>query len=264
VDPNSATDGDLEIAWAYLLAAQVFQDEELSARGETILRAVRRASALPVQGGWFPAAGDWAVAERIANLSYFLPYAHPWFAMADPEGDWDRVTEVGYDLIRRFRDEPGRRLPPAFFRLEPSGSTAPLATDSELETDFSFDAIRLFWRVEADCRITGRRPACSDPVGVAEALEVLVEDDGIVSRYAPDGTPLTDAQSPTFYAALLAPARRYAPNVARDLLAPRLAPGALAALLEARDRYYDHNWVWFGIALDRGLIEARTPSPPTR
>ena len=48
------------------------------------------------------------------------------------------------------------------------------------------------------------------------------------------------------------------------MLVPRLGPDALEALLVAPDRYYDHNWVWFGLALDRGLIEERTPPPPER
>jgi len=141
-------------------------------------------------GGWFPAAGDWAVEERITNLSYFVPYAHPWFGSVDPGGAWDRVTEVGYDLLGRALEDPSRRLPPAFIRLDPGGALRELSPESGLETEFSFDAIRTFWRVEADCRMHGRPEACGDPLGVPEALGFLIGPEGIASRYAPDGTRL--------------------------------------------------------------------------
>jgi hypothetical protein len=275
VDPNTATDGDMEIAWALLLGSQIFEDEALWERGAEIVRAVGAHAMLELPGtsgssgtpaapapARFPAAGNWAVEERIANLSYFLPYAHPWFALADPEGGWDAITDVGYDLIGRWMADPAHRLPPAFFRLDEDGAPHPLPASTELEIDFSFDAIRLFWRVEADCRLHGRPRACADPIGVPEALAVLVDSTGIASRYTPAGARLTPDQSTTFYAALLSTARRHAPRVAEEVLVPRLDPTALDLLLTARDRYYDHNWVWFGLALDRGIIEARTPRPP--
>jgi endo-1,4-beta-D-glucanase Y len=283
VDPNTATDGDMEIAWALLMAAQVFDDAELRARGAEIVRAVRTETALQLRGSvvdtgarngstfeearagtneWFPAAGDWAVADRITNLSYFVPYAHPWFHAVDPQGGWDRVIEVGYDLLDRWMADPAHRLPPAFVHLDGRGVPSPLSPESELETQFSFDAIRLYWRVEADCRLRGDPQACSDPLTVSTALAILADSSGIVSSYRMDGGRLTEDQSTTFYAALLPAARRVAPSLADELLQPHLGADALSGVLAARDRYYDHNWVWFGLALDRGWIEGRTPEPP--
>jgi hypothetical protein len=204
------------------------------------------------------------VDERIANLSYFVPYAHPWFASVDPVGGWDQVTEVGYDLLERWMAAPDHALPPAFFHLTPDGAPEPLPPGTELETVFSFDAIRLYWRVEADCRIHARARACEDPLGVRAALELLVDTTGIASLYDMDGTRRTDDQSSTFYAALLPAARRHAPELATRVLEPRLDAACLSLLLAAPDRYYDHNWVWFGLALDRGWIDERTSPPPVR
>lgn len=271
VDPNTATDGDMEIAWALLMAADVFGDETWRARGAEIVRAVRTQAALALTldpsgdaSAWFPAAGDWAVDERIANLSYFVPYAHPWFAAVDPAGGWDQVTDVGYDLLERWMADPEHTLPPAFFHLTPQGAPEPLPPDTELETVFSFDAIRLYWRVEADCRLHGTTRACGDPLRVRSALELLADPSGIASRYDMDGTRQTDDQSTTFYAALLPAARRLAPELTSELLEPRLDAASLSLLLAAPDRYYDHNWVWFGLALDRGLLVERTPEAPGR
>ena len=287
VDPNTATDGDMEIAWALLMAAEVFGDDTLRARGAEIVRAVRTETAIaldaegdpgtgasggataspgigPAAGAahWFPAAGDWAVTDRIANLSYFVPYAQPWFQAVDPEGGWDRVTDVGYTLLRRWLEDPAHRLPPAFVRLGADGQPLPLDAETALEIDFSFDAIRLYWRVEADCRLRHADEACSDPLDVRSTVALLTDGTGLASSYATDGTRLTDDGSSTFYAALLPATRRLAPELAAEILEPHLDRSALAGLLAAEDRYYDHNWVWFGLALDRGLIEDRTPAPP--
>lgn len=282
VDPNTATDGDMEIAWALLMAAQLFEDDALHRRGAEIVRAVRLHTGIPVREGdggtasevglshgpadpapWFPAAGDWAVDDRIINLSYFLPYAHPWFQEADPEGGWEGVTGVGYGLIQRWLADPAHRLPPAFLQLDDSGRPVPLEPERELEIEFSFDAIRLYWRIEADCRLHGTSVACDDPLGIRATLALLHGGTGVASRYAMDGTRLTDAESTTFYAALLPVARRVAPELASELLDPRLDDSALDTLLRSNDRYYDQNWVWFGLALDRGLIQDRTPAPPS-
>jgi len=267
VDENTATDGDMEIAWALLMAADVFGDPADRAHGARIVRAVRTASGLPVRDKdgttlWFPAAGNWAVDERIANLSYFVPYAHPWFAAVDPGGNWDQVTELGYDILQRWLEVPAHSLPPAFFTLTQNGEPEALPPTTELEVQFSFDAVRLFWRIEADCRLHGDQRGCADPLDVGRTLPLLTGPSGVVSAYEMDGTPLTEAQSTTFYAALLPAARRTDPAAAARLLEPRLDRGTLTQLLGDRNRYYDHNWVWFGLALDRGLLTARTPPAP--
>jgi endo-1,4-beta-D-glucanase Y len=198
----------------------------------------------------------------VTNLSYFVPYAHPWFQAADPAGSWDGVTEVGYDVLERWLQEPGYVLPPAFVRMERDGRLSALAPEAGLQSDFSFDAVRIFWRVEADCRLTGNDRACSDPLGVARAAEALVVDGKIVSHYGLDGVPKTDEESLSFYAALLPSLRRHAPEVVEPVLTPRLRGAPLDELVAAEDRYWDRNWVWFGLALDAGIIEERTPGLP--
>lgn len=260
VDPNSATDGDLEIAWAHALAAEVFAEPAYARQAAAILRAVRAHAAVSLGSDWFPAAGNWAVGPRIINLSYFVPYAHPWFAALDPDGAWEGVSRTGYELLERALAE--HVLPPAFLELGTDGSLSDPPEDAGLESDFSFDAVRLFWRVEADCALTNRPAACGDPLRTRSAAEVLVRDGRILTRYARDGTVLADDESLTFYAALLPSFRRHAPELVAPILEPRLRGAPVRDLLRSDRRYYDHNWVWFGLALDRGLIAARTPRPP--
>lgn len=262
VDANTATDADQEIAWALALAADRFGRPEYRDRAREILQAVRRHAAVDLPGGWFPAAGNWAVAERVVNLSYFVPYAYPHFHALDPEGGWDEVAGRGYELIDAVLAGPEVRLVPDFLSLDSQGRPRGLPGESGLSEVFSFDAVRLFWRVEADCVLTGRERACADPLDAADAARILAVDGRIVTRYAPDGEPLSDESSLSFYGALLPALRRHAPEVAATLLDRELTGSTLGGLVDAEMRYYDHNWVWFGLALDRGLIADRTPSAP--
>lgn len=258
-DPNTATDADQEIAFALAMACAAFRAPEYGRRAAELVRAVREHTGIQVSGHWFPSAGNWARGGRIVNLSYFVPYAHPWFDRLDPEGDWPRVADVGYDLIERATAPTDALLVPDFMSVDDDGAPRRPDADEPLSTDFSFDAVRLFWRIEADCALTGRPRACGDPLG----LEVLAEEafaDRIVTRYRTDGVPLSEDRSTSFPAAVLPAARRSAPALA-ERLDEAWSTGGMRTLLAAPDRYYDHNWVWFGLALDSGLIAARTPEP---
>lgn len=253
-DVNTATDGDQEIAFALILAAHAFGRDEYLTRAKELLVAIRTHEAIAVPGGWFPAAGNWAVDERIVNLSYFLPYAYPDFARVDPDGEWDRVTDVGYALIARVLEQPGIVLPPDFMVVTEDGAIAPLPEHSTLGRDFSFDAMRLYFRVALDCALYPREVACDGPLNVAPLVELLRRDGKIFTRYATSGRPLSTQESLSFYGGILPLLARQAPAYARRLREGKLELARLADISHEPDRYYDLNWLWFGIAADEGLL----------
>ncbi len=253
LDWNTAADADQEIALALLMAAQVFERPWLRARAAELLRAVRAHESVTVGDGWFPAAGNWAVAERIVNLSYFLPYAYDAFATVDPEGRWDQALTTGYALLAAVMAPPGIAFPPDFMTVDASGAPGPLPPGSTLSAAFSFDAVRLYARVAMDCRTSGRPAACADTLHAAAVARRLERDGRIVTRYSVQGTPESDAESLSFYGCLLPAFERHAPEEARRLLAGRLSQAALRPILRSPDRYYDLNWVWFGLAISEGF-----------
>jgi endo-1,4-beta-D-glucanase Y len=261
VDTNTAADADQEIAFALILAADAFGREAYRIRALDILEAIREVESLTLPGGWFPAAGNWATEERIINLSYFIPYAYPFFAHVHPDGDWMSVIDVGYDLLGRTLAPIDSKLIPDFMAVNQTGGVQPLPRGSKLSRDFSFDAVRIFWRVAADCRLHHRRRACEDPLQTSRLDGVLVRDGVIFTRYSTQGEPLTSDQSLSFYGSVLPALRLHVPELADVIIRTTLTDEALASLRAETDRYYDRNWVWFGIALDSGLLEARIPSP---
>jgi len=261
LDPNTATDADQEIAWALALAADAFDDERYRDRARTLLRAIRAHASITVGNGWFPAAGNWAVGDRIVNLSYFLPYAYPDFDAVDPEGDWEAARETGYSLLERVMSRPSVRLPPDFMVVAPDGSIEPLPEGSTLGEDFSFDAMRLFWRVALDCELHPSPRACEAPIPLAEIAHLYARDGAIYARYSTRGETRSDVESLSFYGSLLPALQERDGALAARIRREKLSPSALADLLEEPDRYYDQNWVWFGLAAADGLIRERSTRP---
>lgn len=262
LDANTATDADQDVALALIVAGTRFGEPAYLDRAARIIRATRTETGIPVAGGWFPSAGNWAVDERIVNLSYFAPYAYPYFARLDPDGRWLEVVEIGYGLLERTTAGGSARLPPDFMTVGPAGEIRELPESSTLSRRFSFDAARIPWRVELDCRLHQRRQACEATGGIPFLVDAMQGSrPHIVNAYDTDGAPRSQQESPSFYAALLPALARQQPASAAMVRRQQLGDTALMRLARRSDRYYDANWVWFGLALAEGWIPSHTPAP---
>ena len=259
LDSNTASDANQEIALALIVGSHVFNDPELLIRARQLLSAIRTHERIDLRGSWFPAAGDWAVSRRITNLSYFLPYAYPYFARADPAGRWEDVIHAGYDLLAKVLQPPNARLVPDFIVVTPDGDPAPLPADSGLSGDFTSDAIRIYWRVAVDCRWHKRVIACSDPLDASQVISMLARDGALYTRYRVDGSVVERVESTSFYGSVLPYLLAHAPAAAHALRARHLSASAVRRLISRPDRYYDLNWVWFGLAAADGYIDQRMP-----
>lgn len=259
VDDNTATDGDQDIAFALILAGQAFGEPAYTHRAVGLIQAIRRTCALELPDGWMLSAGNWAGPERVVNLSYFIPYAYPYFQALDPEGDWLTVRDTGYRLLARLPRDTGWLLPPDFMILAADGAIQPLPVTSRHPREFSFDAVRIFWRVALDCRLSGHKAACQELQSVDVMARLHGRDRGFGSRYGLDGGLLDCGPSLSFAGALLPAFQQRQPELARSLLTHELSASSIAQAMGQDHRYYDLNWVWFGLALANGLIVERTP-----
>ena len=259
VDANSATDAETDIAFALIVAADAFRDPSYRQQAVEIVQAVRMHASMPVGDGWFPSAGNWAGAERVVNLSYFAPYAYAYFDVLDPNQRWREAIDIGYRLLEATTSGNPHRLPPDFMRVTADGTPEPLAETSTLSRRFSYDGIRIPWRIEMDCRLRRDSRACAAQPLVGRLNDLLASDGRLVSRYSLDGRAESTEESLSFYGALLPSFSRSLPDQAQTWRRTRLSDRQLGRLKDARDRYYDANWVWFGFALADDVVIARTP-----
>lgn len=258
MDANTAADADQEIAFALIIASSVFEEPRFLERAKTLVQSIRQHERIDIGAGWFPAAGNWAVSERIANLSYFVPYAYPYFARVDPDGRWESVVETGYDLIDKALRTPSARLIPDFMAVSPDGALALPPDAARLSSDFSSDAMRVYWRVAVDCQLHSRTRACGDQLG-SNNLTAMLAGGALFTRYSVAGLPLERVESLSFYGAALPFLQIHDMAAAKRIRTKQLSEDVVRFALVPGRRYFDANWVWFGLAAADGLIVARTP-----
>jgi endo-1,4-beta-D-glucanase Y len=142
-DRNNATDGDVFIAAALLLAARRWDEPAYAAAGTAIARDVlrlllRRAGGRTVL---LPGAGGFEEQEHVVlNLSYYAFPALRLLAQAVPDPAWLRLVADGMGLLRGAGF--GRwELPPDWLTLWRADGVASLP--ARWPPRFSYDAIRV-------------------------------------------------------------------------------------------------------------------------
>jgi hypothetical protein len=152
----------------------------------------------------------------------------------------------------------GVRLPPDFLRLNPDGGLV-LESNNALGGAFTSDGMRIPWRIAFDCTLHARVRACADPLPVSRITELLARDGVLFTRYSLGADPVERTEFYSFYGTVLPYLGLFTPTAAGAVRAQKLNEPALEALMRDDRRYYDANWMWFGIAAADGFLVDRTP-----
>lgn len=143
-DPNNATDGDLYIAWALLMAHARWRHAahraDALAIAQDLMRLARRtigghAVLLPGVAGFESAQGI------VLNPSYVVLPAFAALHRAAPQAGWDRLARDGLALLRRARFGAWA-LSPDWVMLPPQPN-AGLRLPDRWPPRFSYDAVRV-------------------------------------------------------------------------------------------------------------------------
>lgn len=246
VDPQAATDADLDAARALLVAACRLDRPDLREDGLALGRAILSGEVARQDGRSVLAAGPWATRGRtVINPSYFAPGALRALREASGDAEYTRVADGTRAALRTLRAP----LPPDWAMLNPDGTLRPVAQASGDggEGRYTFDAPRTLLRLSED----------SDPAGrslAARAWRVL--------RRAPmapllvertlDGEPAGSARHP------VAPVGAAgAANAAGD-------DAAVLGLLDAAERLQRSAPTYYGaamVALGRLTLTTRLLRP---
>jgi len=143
-DPNNATDGDLYIAWALLLAHARWQHEayleDALAIANDVLRLTQRR--IGERSVLLPGVAGFETATSLTlNPSYVVLPAFAALHRAAPRAGWDRVAQGGLDLLRRARFGAWALSPDWVAQARrPDGR---LSLPDRWPPRFSFDAVRV-------------------------------------------------------------------------------------------------------------------------
>ena len=254
----SATDADVDIAFALLMAYSRWQQDDYLYDAVPIIEAIWERSVLPVEGEPVLMADDLQGRngdQVLLNPSYFAPYAYRVFAAVDPEHDWAGVVDSSYALLERLVAEPLEAgstvgLPPERVRVDRRTGEF-IAVTGDLSTRYSTDALRLPWRLALDHAWYGDERALRLLEEHAFLADAYLEHGRLVGAYYRDGTPAADYETPAMYGGAMGFFDTVRPELADEVYTEELLPlydldtGDLAERLS----YHDSNWVWFGMAL---------------
>jgi endo-1,4-beta-D-glucanase Y len=162
----SATDGDLDIAYALLLADRKWGSAgaiNYKAEAQRVLSAIMKYEVHP--NGKHLLVGDWAridedrTYEQTTRTSDFMLSHLKAFALGSGDARWDAVRDRSYaivDLMQRNFSKTTGLVPDFVYRLD--GTPAPAAAnffEGENDGNYSWNASRFPWRVAMDYLLYG-------------------------------------------------------------------------------------------------------------
>ena len=256
---NSATDADVDIAFALLMGYSRWKDDDLLYDALPVITTIWEKAVVRVDGRLVLAADDLQRldGERvIVNPSYLAPYAYRVFAQVDPEHDWTALVDGSYALLRDLQDQPldaatTAGLPPDWVSIDRRTGRY-RAVSPEQTTRFGYEAIRLPWRLALDHRWYGEERARALLDAQDDVLaRAWTADRRLVAVYDREGRPAVDYESPALYGGAMGYFDVTDPALADEMYAEELLP-----LYDVDGRgvagtlgYYESNWAWFGMAL---------------
>ncbi len=143
-DRNTASDGDILIAWALTRAARRFGRPEDAAEARRIATSLMASAVRPGRTGpvLMPGAAGFGPADQpdgpVVNLSYWIYPALSDFAALWPGQGWEALRHTGLDLLAASRFGP-RRLPADWESL----AGAEPVPARKFPATFGYDAIRI-------------------------------------------------------------------------------------------------------------------------
>jgi endo-1,4-beta-D-glucanase Y len=252
LDPAFASDADQDAVLALIMATRTWNDDGYLRQARAMLTDLWDHGTVVVKRRRFLLGGDRLCQRSICRLnpSYYAPYAYRVFAHEDPGHDWSALVETAYSLLSNNSALTATRLPSDWVLLDLASGRIGAGSDGDQR--YSYDALRVPWRVELDAVLYKEaRARAFLRESLAWPAEQFRREQRLSAVISSGGQPRADYEALEMLAAMIPALRDIAPDVAAVMDA-RLQGSLRDGFWGDRDRYYLQNWAWFGTALDRG------------
>lgn len=263
---NSASDADIDIALSLIFAYNRWGRDQYRGDALAIMKDIWDKEVVEIKGVPYLAANNLEkfTSERaIINPSYFAPYAFRIFDKFDPvdDRDWMGLVDSSYAVLNAVADssldrEGSAQLPPDWIVIDKKTGAISATSIPNLTTNYSFDALRVPWRIAVDY-VWNREPRAKAYLDKLSFFSDEWEKKGkIGATYTHEGKILNEAEVPAMYGGVIgyfmASDTKNAENVYNQKLKSLYNPDTNK--WKKPLSYYDDNWAWFGISLYNNLF----------
>lgn len=267
IDRNFASDADIDAITSLILAYRRWNRPEYLDLARTKLRDLWKFSTIAVPGGkryLLPGPVEaFVLPDRTVylNPSYFAPYAFRLFAQVDPDHNWLSLVDSSYDALEKSSKVSAVGLPSDWIALDTkTGKFQPLPPSNPLQSVYSFDAYRVWWRVAWDAAWFQSPEAQRYLSTATKHLQAqLRSSKPLLARIDLQGKPTVKYEATSQYAMLYPALRLIDPDTAEQLLEKKLLPQYKQGIWDDQSAYYTQNLAWIGLfppsALDPQLLQ---------
>jgi cellulose synthase (UDP-forming) len=256
LDYNTATDADVDIALALILASRKFGEKSYYHEALKVIRDIWKTEVVQSAGDNYLTAGNWAPHERYPTIhtAYLAPYAYSVFAEVDKSHPWNDLVKSSYAILHWIYDTEQLQLPPEIVYLNKKTGKLLLGRPGFSDKPrFSYDAFPLYWRLAVDERWWGRSEQGLRKKMLKFFSAEWKKQGKFLDTYTPEGTRNSDYEGLPLYATVHALASLESETLAKAL-GTRLAAVWKDALKDQSTPYYLHNWLWFDKALELKMV----------
>ena len=201
---DSATDGDMDIAYSLLMADSVWgSGGEINYR-EAAVNIINDIMTYEVNStDWMLRLGDWTYGIEEGNKFFSVTRSSdlimqymPVFAKVTGDDRWMKVYDTSCQIIREMTDEYGTGIIPDFI-IKKDGRYVPAPAnllESENDGNYYYNACRVPWRVGMDGIINNNK----DAVHFSEKINSFIvkktggDPQKIMAGYTPQGEEVSD------------------------------------------------------------------------
>ncbi|NJL35542.1 MAG: glycosyl hydrolase [Leptolyngbyaceae cyanobacterium RM2_2_4] len=261
IDSNFASDADIDAVTALIFASRRWGCSEYLELAKVKLTDIWNYSTAEISPNSRillpgPAEAFWNQPDTlILNPSYFAPYAFRLFAQVDPERNWMSLVDSSYQLLEASSDVSAVGLPSDWISLNPQTAELSPVSDSNLQSQYGFDAYRVWWRVALDAAWF-QEPQAEQYLRqhLAHLEQFWQDEQRIPARFDMQGRAIADYEATAQYATLYAAFVLTQPQIAEQIYQQKLEPQYRQGFWDNNSAYYTQNLVWFGLL---------PPAPPS-
>lgn len=245
LDDNSASDADIDIAFSLISAYERWHDKKYLKEAVPIIQSIWDNETRRVGNYLVLMPGvKQAKSEKIeVNPSYFSPYSFRVFQKYDDKHDWNELIDSSYFYLQNVMSKTKTGLPPNWFLIK----NGQIVIENSKRGDFSYDAIRVFWRVYSDYKRTGEKRAVPILKKVNFFVHKWKTTKKLYTNYQSNGKLRDKVEFIGSIGILIPVIKLYDKKVAAEIFKNKVIPYfAEKGCWTSKNDYYARNLLWFG------------------